>query len=215
MSKESEQPTSHLQQRMNEIYAILCAVFPNPKIELNYTQEFEFLFAIIMSAQTTDIQVNKLTSFLFKKYTSLDDYINVPYSELVKDMSSIGLYRAKAMYLKKVADILTNKYNSSVPYDMELLQSLPGVGRKTANVFMSRHNPQGIAVDTHVIRIARLLGLTSHTNPLKIEQDLMALLPQDQWGNLSIRLILYGRNYSPARGKPKLTPDPLEKYIQK
>jgi endonuclease-3 len=194
------------------IYAKLVELFPNPETELTYTHDYEMLFAVIMSAQTTDVQVNKLTDKLYEKYRSLEDFANADLEILTKDMSSIGLYRAKAKNVQAAARLLIEKFDSKVPQTMEELITIPGAARKTANVVMHHlfNNPQGIAVDTHVKRLSKQLGLTKHDDVKKIEQDLMKLFPQQEWGNFSIRLILYGRYYSPARGK--IENDPLAEY---
>lgn len=200
-------------QKAAEVYTILCKLFPEPETELAFTHDYEFLFAVIMSAQTTDKQVNVLTEKLYEKYRSLEDYVRADINVLMKDMSSIGLYRAKAKNIQAAAKLLIEKYDRKVPNTMEDLMSIPGAAKKTANVVMHHlfDDPQGIAVDTHVKRLAKQLGLTRHDEPLKIEEDLKKLIPQPEWGNFSIRLILYGRYYSPARGK--IDPnEPLREY---
>jgi endonuclease III len=188
-------------QKASIINLILKDLFPDPKCELSYTKDYELLFAVIMSAQTTDKQVNIVTNTLFEKYKTLDDYAKSTQEQLSKDISKIGLYNAKAKNLIKTAQLLITKHNSKVPNDFEAIQTFAGAGRKTANVVgweLFGEN-YGIAVDTHVARMAFRLGLTKNTDPVKIEQDLIKLLPRDQWGNFGHRLILYGRYNWPAR----------------
>ncbi len=190
-----------IQNRARLINEYLKEVFPNPKCELNYTQPFELLFAVIMSAQTTDKQVNKVTEKLFQKYTKLEDYIKADLDELMEDISSIGLYRGKAKNIQKTAGLLHEKYNGEIPKTVKEIVQFPGAARKTANVVLWElyRLAEGIAVDTHVKRLAGQLNLTEHTDVKKIEQDLMGLFPQEEWGDVSHRFILYGRYYWPAR----------------
>lgn len=188
--------------RAKRIVEILRQEFPDPKTELNYTRPYEFLFAVIMSAQTTDKQVNKVTETLFKKYTSLDDYVNASLEEFQNDIKNIGLYKGKAKNILATAQILKEKYNGEVPRSIEEIIALPGAARKTANV-VTYHlfgMNEGIAVDTHVRRLSQQLGLTTNDDPVKIEKDLMEILPKEEWGGFSFRLILYGRYKWPARG---------------
>lgn len=187
--------------RVKRIVEILKQEFPDPKTELNYTKPYEFLFAVIMSAQTTDKQVNKVTEILFQKYKTLDDYLNVSLEEFQNDIKNIGLYKGKAKNILATAKILKEKYNGEVPRTMEEIIALPGAARKTANV-VTYHlfgMNEGIAVDTHVRRLSQQLGLTTNDDPVKIEKDLMEVLPKEEWGGFSFRLILYGRYQWPAR----------------
>ncbi|MGL4759719.1 MAG: endonuclease III [Patescibacteria group bacterium] len=187
-------------QKARLILEILTSLYPDPKAELNASSDYEFLFAVIMSAQTTDKQVNKLTEKLFLKYNSLESFIKTEIEDLANDMRSIGLYKSKANNIHQTAKILINEHNSVVPNDLDSLIKLPGVGKKTANVVLGDwyNNNVGIAVDTHVTRLANNLGLTKSRNPLKIEEDLKKLFPKDQWAKMSLRLILYGRYFYPA-----------------
>jgi endonuclease-3 len=184
-------------EKVKQILIILRTIFPVAFSELNYEKDYEFLFAVIMSAQTTDKQVNKLTEKLFKKYSTLESIAKANLEEFTSDISSIGLFRAKAKNIIKAANILIEKYNSKVPSNMEDLILIPGVGRKTANV-VTHHlfeTSYGIAVDTHVGRLSYLLGLTKSHDPKVVEKDLMKITPKKDWGDFSNLLILYGRRY--------------------
>ena len=199
---------SSLAQKTQKILEILKKEYPSPRTELSYTKPYELLFAVIMSAQTTDKQVNKVTEKLFKKYTTLDDYVNAAAEDFQNDIRNIGLYRNKAKNILATAKILKEKYNGQVPKTMSELIELPGVARKTSNVVLSELYgiQEGIAVDTHVTRLSRQLGLTTNTDPVKIEKDLMALVPQEDWGGFSHRLIMYGRYQWTARDKEHTGP---------
>jgi endonuclease III len=200
-------------ERAKHILKILQKLYPDPQAELDYNHDYEFLFAVIMSAQTTDKQVNKLTSKLFLKYNTLDSFANSNIIELEKDMSSIGLYKAKALNIKTTASILIYLHNSKVPNTPQELLNLPGVGRKTANVVLGDYFKlnHGIAVDTHVKRLSKNFGLSKQTNPDKIEEDLKKLFPKTEWSKMSLRMILYGRYYYPAH-KANDT-GPLQEYV--
>ncbi|MCX7996217.1 MAG: endonuclease III [Patescibacteria group bacterium] len=192
-----------LQERADAIREILHREFPNPKPELKYNSDkpYEFLFAVMLSAQCTDKMVNRVTDSLFRKYTSLDDYCSATEEEFCKDIKSIGLCRVKARNILATARMLRDQYDSKVPQKMEDLLKLPGVARKTANVVLGQlfGINEGIAVDTHVKRLAKALGLTKHDDPGKVEQDLMKVIPRNEWNTFSLQLILYGRHRWPAR----------------
>lgn len=192
-------------KRAAKILKILKKEIPDAHTELMYhkSKPYEFLFAVIMSAQTTDKQVNKVTAELFKKYPTLNDFVKAHLPEFEKDMNSVNLYRGKAKNILATAKILKEKYNGDVPKTMPELLELPGVARKTANVVLGELYGinEGIAVDTHVRRLSQLLGLTTHDDPKKIEQDLMQIIPRKEWRDFSFRLILYGRYHWPAREK--------------
>jgi endonuclease III len=189
-------------QKILEVLQVLKMLYPNPKCELIYDplKPYQLLFAVIMSAQTTDKQVNKLTEKLYIKYPTLRDFVFADLETFTKDISSIGLYSGKAKNILATSKILYEKYDGEVPRTMIEIQALPGAARKTANVvlFELYGMNEGMAVDTHAIRLSQLLGLTKHADAKKIEQDLMKLLPQEEWGNFSHRLILYGRYFWPA-----------------
>ena len=186
------------------IIELLEPEYPNAKTALNFRNPLEMLMATILSAQTTDKQVNIVTKNLFNKYQKPEDYANVDVSELEQDIRSTGFYRNKAKNLKKTGQLLVEKYNSQVPRTMEELVKLPGVARKTANIVLTNSYGivEGIAVDTHVRRLSQRLGLTKNTNPDKIEKDLMNIIPKSDWEKITDLLIFHGRNICTAR-KPK------------
>jgi len=202
-----------IKEKAQELAKELEKLYPDAQIELSYSTPFELVVAVILSAQTTDKQVNVVTVDLFKKYRSVKDYATVSLIEFEKDINRIGLYRGKAKNILSLAKIIHEKYNDTIPDTMEELVALPGIGRKTANIILANiyGKIEGIAVDTHVTRLSQLLGLTSHKDPVKIERDLMELLPKDEWFNFSKRLILYGRYVCTARCKH--TDCPLRKFI--
>lgn len=188
-------------QRTEKIVAKLKKLFPNAKIALQYSDPLQLLIAVMLSAQTTDKQVNKVTPNLFKKYQTLDDYVNSDIKEFEKDIHSTGFYHNKAKHILASVKIIKKKFDGEVPNTMEGLLSLPGVARKTANVVLGNlyGKVEGIAVDTHVRRLSKVLGLTDETDPVKIEKDLMAILPKKEWFDFTYRIIEYGRNYCIAK----------------
>jgi len=198
------------------IISKLKELFPIINPTLEYSKPFEFLVAVMLSAQSTDKQVNKVTKKLFRKYPNIVDYITAEKSEFEKDISSVGLYRRKAMSILAVAEIIHNQYNDKVPNSLEKLIQLPGVGRKTANVALGQiyKKAEGIAVDTHVIRISRLYNLTKNSDPIKIEKDLMKIIPKSEWINFTMRVIEYGRKFCPATSHDHLN-CPLEIALNK
>lgn len=179
-------------QRLSEKY-------PDPKSALNFSNPLELLIATILSAQCTDVRVNIVTATLFKKYKSAIDYADS--YNLEEDIKSINFFRNKAKNIKRTAQILVEKFGGEVPGNMDDLLSLPGVARKTANVVLSNAFGinAGFVVDTHVKRVSGRLGLTSNTDPKKVEKDLMAIFPQNEWGNMSHRFIFLGREICKAR----------------
>lgn len=180
---------------------ILKKLFPKTTTALNYSNNFELLVAVILSAQCTDKQVNKVTENLFKKYKTLKDYVNANQEVFEQDIKSTGFYRNKAKNILTTAKIINEKYNGKVPDTMEDLLLLPGVARKTANIilYLAYGRTEGIAVDTHVRRLSNILGLTQSQDPVKIEQDLIKILPRKEWMDFSFRLIDYGRAYCKAK----------------
>jgi endonuclease-3 len=190
--------------RVLKIIELLEKEHPDAKIALNYTNPLELLVATILSAQCTDKRVNVVTKTLFKKYRKAEDYANADLQELEEDIRPTGFYRNKARNIKKCCQILVGKFNSQVPKTMEELLELTGVARKTANIVLSNAYGVigGIAVDTHVRRLAGRLGLTEHEDPNKIESDLMKIVPKDKWMKLTDLLIFHGRRICVAR-KPK------------
>ncbi len=191
----------------------LKKLFPNPKTILNYKTPFELLVAVIVSARNTDKKVNEVTKKLFKKYKSVKDFKNADVHQLEKDLGQLGLFRQKAKFIKQTAIIIDEKYNGKIPNSMKELIELPGVGRKTANIILGNLYGiiEGIAVDTHVTRLSRLFGLTNNKDPNKIEQDLMKLLPKNEWFDFTDRMIAYGRTYCPAHCRHQHCP--LNRFV--
>jgi len=190
--------------RVLKIIELLEKKYPDAKTALNYSNPLEILVTTILSAQCTDKRVNIVTKTLFKKYKTAEDYANADLAELEEDIRSTGFYRNKAKNIKNTGRMLVEKYDSQVPRTMEELIELPGVARKTANIVLSNAYGVivGIAVDTHVRRLSKRLGLTENTDPNKIEADLMAIVPKSQWKRITNLLIFHGRNVCMAR-KPK------------
>jgi len=172
-----------------------------PKTTLSFSNPFELLVATVLSAQTTDTHVNKVTESLFKRYKTIRDYAEAPLEALSRDLSSINFYNNKTKNIQSSARMIIDRFNSRVPKTMVELTSLPGVARKTANIILwnAYGTNEGIAVDTHVKRVSYRLGLTKNEDPVKIEKDLMAITPKKEWGNLSHLLILHGRKICQAR----------------
>ena len=179
----------------NNVGDYLDELFPNPVCELNYNNDYELLIAIVLSAQTTDKRVNSVTDILYRKYNSLLLLKEAPVEDLENILRPIGSFRKKALYVKEIANIIYSQYNGIVPRDREVLVTLPGVGRKTANVFLSEyyHEPY-IGVDTHVSRVSKRLGIASKNDDvLKIEKKLMKYFPKEEWAKRHLQLVLFGR----------------------
>jgi endonuclease-3 len=176
------------------------------KCPIKFSNPFELLVAVILSAQCNDKRVNKITEDLFKKYKCLQDYANADISKFESYIKSAGFFRNKAKNIIKSAQMILKLYNDKVPQTMIELLRLPGVARKTANVILGHAfcKAEGIAVDTHVIRIANLLKLTKHKNPVKIEKDLMTIVPKQYWINFSLLIQTLGKKICKAR-KPNHT----------
>ena len=190
-----------LKEKALKIIKVLKKLFPTAKIALNYSNPWELLIAVVLSAQCTDKKVNEVTKKLFKKYKTLDDYIKANPREFEQDIKSTGFYKNKAKNILATARIIKEKFNGQVPKTMEELLTLPGIGRKSANVILGNAYGivEGIAVDTHVRRLAKKLGLTKNTDPDKIEKDLTQIIPKKYWFPFTYWLIEYGRKYCPAR----------------
>ena len=190
------------QDRVKKIIKELKKLIPDWKTELNHKTKLDFLVAIILSAQATDKKVNEVTGKLFKKYRKLDDYLVASQKEMEKDINQIGLFRSKAKNILAMAKKLKVDYKSQIPCEITELIKLPGVGRKTATVYMAEvcGKVEGIAVDTHVARLAWRLDLTdSKKDATKIEKDLMEVVLKKDWREFNGRLVLYGRYICPAR----------------
>ncbi len=190
-----------IKDKVNEVVALLDEYYPNlDKCYLNYTQEYELLFATILSAQCTDDRVNLVTADLFEKYKTLEDYANADIKELEQDVKPTGFYRNKASHLKNSAIKLIDLHQGVLPSDVESLTNLDGVGRKTANVVRSHiFRLPSVVVDTHVKRISKKLGLTKETDPVKVEFDLMKKLPKEAWIRYNQQVIAHGRAVCTAR----------------
>ena len=192
------------QERMNRMLDIFRKKYPNPISDLLYTTDFEFLIAVILSAQCTDKRVNIVTRSLFKKYPTIQDYAAAQQSEMEKDVFSTGFYRNKARNIIAAAQMVLDRWGGVLPRSLKELEMIPGAGHKTACVVLSNlygiH--EGIAIDTHAIRIARKFDLVDAPyTPVSIERDLMELTPQEEWGNMNHYLVLYGRYAAPAHAK--------------
>ena len=200
-------------KRAGKISDALKRLYPNAKIELNYSNDWELLVAVILSAQCTDKKVNEVTAKLFKKYKTLYDYVRANPKEFEKDIRPTGFYRAKTKNILSSAKMLKEKFKSKVPTTMKEMLMLPGVARKTANVVLGNAYGvvEGIAIDTHMGRLAQKLGLTDQEDPNKIEQDLMKLFPKKDWFPITYRLIHYGRYVCPRRKHPNCKNHPLSK----
>jgi endonuclease-3 len=195
---DKKKQVTEILKRLQKVYA------GTPQTALHYSTPFELLIATMLSAQTTDVLVNRVTEGLFKKYRSARDFADTAPEKLSQDIRSVNFFNNKAKSINKTAKMILEKFNGKVPQTMEELVTLPGVARKTANIVLSSAFGvnEGIAVDTHVKRLAFRLGLTKYDDPVKIEQDLIALTPRKEWGNLSHLLIFHGRAVCQAR-KPK------------
>ncbi len=209
-------PTETFEEKRRRALKIVRALkkaYPAAKCALRHENAYQLLVATILSAQCTDERVNQVTPQLFARYPTPKDLAEADIRELEALIRSTGFFRAKAANLKAMAQKLVEEHNGEVPRDLEALTKLPGIGRKTANVVLGTAFgiPSGIVVDTHVRRIARLLGLTESNNPDRIEQDLMALIPKKEWIDFSHRLIHHGRKICIAR-RPKCLECPLLKY---
>lgn len=197
-------------QEKLEALEILFDYFPDAQAELDHKNEFELLIAVILSAQCTDERVNIVTKDLFKRYPTPYEYLDTTVEEVESYIKSLGLYKAKAKNLIATGKILVEQFDGKVPSDRKSLESLPGVGRKTANVVMSvAFGIPAIAVDTHVHRTANRIGLVSTTNVLDTEKELMKLIPKDKWNKAHHVLIFYGRRISKAIN-PDIENDPIK-----
>lgn len=188
-------------RRVRALNRILTRLYPDARVELNYGNNWELLVAVQLSAQCTDARVNATTKTLFKTYHTVQEYADAPQKELERLIFSCGFYRNKAKNIKAAARMLLNEFEGEVPQTMAELIRIPGVARKTANVVLSNafNKAEGIAVDTHVRRFAIRFGLTDYTDPVRIERDLMQIMPKREWWGFNHRLVLYGRYVCPAR----------------
>jgi endonuclease-3 len=198
--KEARRRVGPKRARIRPIIERLAAADPDATIALESHTDVELLVAVMLSAQTTDVNVNRVTEKLFKKYRRPEDYLAVPPEELERDIYATGFYRQKARWLRGTMKMLIEEFDGRVPRRLDDLLRLPGVARKTANVVAAElGEPQGIVVDTHVARLSQRLGLTKQGDPVKIERDLMKLVPREDWGRFPHLLISHGRRVCLAR----------------
>jgi len=213
--KKLKVDTTEAKARIETILPILKKTYPDAKIALNWDDPWNLFVAVVLSAQCTDVRVNLVTKDLFKKYKKPADYLAVPPEELENDIHSTGFYRNKAKNIRGAAKKLIEDFNGTVPKTMDELLTLPGAGRKTANCILGNaFGIPGITCDTHVIRLSRRLGLSAHSDPVKLEFDLMEIVPKRKYGGwtmFSHYIIFHGRNICKAR-KPDCRQCPIAKH---
>jgi endonuclease-3 len=200
-----------LQKRVKQIIKILSKEIPDSTIALKFSSPLELLIATILSAQCTDVKVNQVTQDLFKTYRTAKDFAESNLAKLEEEIRPTGFYRNKAKSIQKCCQELVNRFRGEVPKTLDDLVTLPGVGRKTANVLLGNaFGIPGIAVDTHVHRVSRRIGLTKNDDPVKIEFDLMEIVPKEEWAHFSNLLIWHGRKTCVAK-KPLCGICPIRK----
>ncbi len=184
-----------------KVVKVLKKLFPKARTVLNWSNPWELTVAVQLSAQCTDKKVNEVTTKLFRKYSNLSAYVKAKSREFEQDIKSTGFYHNKAKNVLAAAKMVKEKFHGKVPRTMAEMITLPGIGRKSANMILGNAYGviEGVAVDTHVKRLSKLLGLTNETDPVKIEKDLMQILPKKEWLDFNHRLVEYGRRYCPAR----------------
>jgi endonuclease-3 len=201
-----------IRKRCDKIRKKLKAVYPGVKTQLDHESPFQLLCATILSAQCTDRQVNRVTPALFAAYPTAQAMAAAPRADLERLIHATGFFRSKAKNISNCARVLMSQHQGRVPDTMAALVALPGVGRKTANVVLgAAFGTPGMVVDTHVARISRRLGLTAHTDPVRIEKDLMAVVPRRDWSDFSLRLVYFGREYCRARS-PRCPECPVARW---
>jgi endonuclease III len=222
--REARRPVGRRRDRIGPIVERLAVEHADAKIALDFRNPVELLISVMLSAQTTDVNVNRVTATLFEKYRRPEDYLAVPVEELERDVYATGFYRQKTKSIRGAMRVLLEEFGGEVPRTMEELLRLPGVARKTANVVAAElGNPQGVVVDTHVRRLSQRLGLTKQEDPVKIERDLVRLVPRADWGRFPHLLIWHGRRVCIARAPlceecvlvalcPSTRVDPAEPY---
>jgi endonuclease-3 len=197
---EARKRVAPKRERIRPIIERLAVAHPDATIALKSQSDLELLVAVMLSAQTTDVNVNRVTERLFQKYRRPEDYLAVPPEELQRDIFATGFFRQKAKSLRGTMRMLVEEFDGEVPRQLDQLVRLPGVARKTANVVAAElGNPQGIVVDTHVRRLSQRLRLTRQDDPVKIERDLIRLVPREEWGRFPHLLIWHGRRVCLAR----------------
>ena len=215
MSKAFPSKPASLRRRAIQINSTLATLYPDAHCALHYANPLQLLVATILSAQCTDVRVNKVTPALFARYPDAATYASAEISELETLIQSAGFFRNKARNIRACCQMLVERHDGLVPRTMEELVPLPGVGRKTANVILGNaYDVPGIPVDTHVGRLSRRMGLTQHDDPVKVESDLMALIPKDEWTLFGHRMIFHGRQVCQSR-KPKCEVCVLNKICPK
>ena len=199
----------------NKLLEYLDYLFPNPKCELTYQTDYQLLMAVVLSAQSTDKRVNSVTPIIFSKYPTLEELANASLTDLEDIIRPVGSFRKKASYLKEIASRLVNEFDGVVPTDRDVLESFPGVGRKTVNVFLAEfyHYP-AIAVDTHVERVSKRLKLAYQKDSvLDVERKLMKKVPKERRAKFHLQMVLFGRYYCKAV-KPLCKDCPLKEYCR-
>jgi len=201
--KKNKESLKQAKLRMDRVISILSEIYPDVKIQLDFSTEHQLLVSTILSAQCTDARVNQVTKELFRKYLIPEDFLKVPQEELEKDIYSTGYYKAKAKHIQEATRAIIDRFDGRVPSKMDELLSLPGVGRKTANVILGHcFDEPGIVVDTHVIRISNLMGFVDSKDAVKIEMRLQELIAKEKWVQFTHYIINHGRNTCIAR-RPK------------
>ena len=215
--KDNHKKSNHNLSTENiiEIIQLLKVTYPDATCSLNFNSAFELGIAVMLSAQCTDERVNKTTPAIFEKYNTPEDFINMDIETLEELIHPCGFYKTKAKNIKSYSKRVLEVYNGNLPETMEDLTTLPGIGRKSANVIMLEafNNPQGIAVDTHAKRISNRLGLSYESDPLKIEQDLLKIIPKEYYKDVNHLLVWHGRNICSARN-PKCNECPIKDYCE-
>jgi endonuclease III len=203
MTKVQDPEHSRKEEKAKEVIKRLRKLYPNPKTALDFSTPLELLIATMLSAQATDKLVNTVTPALFERYKTAQDFARASVEEIDTMIKKVNFHVNKSKNIKAAAQMIVEKHNGQVPQTMQELDDLPGVARKTANVVMSGAfgKAEGITVDTHVMRLSTRLALTDKKDPEKIEQDLMQIVPREDWKDFPHLLILYGREYAPARPK--------------
>jgi len=213
----TEKKLEERKKRAVRINRELKKLFPKAKIALDYSNPLELLIAVILSAQSTDKKINEITPALFKKYKTIDAYVKAKPGEFEKYIYQSGFYKAKTKNILGAVKMIKEEYNGKVPKTMEEMLTLPGVARKTANIVLANAYDVvvGIGVDTHVARLAQKLGLTDHKDPVKIERDLMEIMPKKEWKDFNHRIVLYGREICIRRLHKGCEEHPLTKIYSK
>jgi endonuclease-3 len=207
--REARKRVGPKRTRVRPVIERLALEHADAAIALTFANPLELLVSVLLSAQTTDVNVNRVTTKLFEKYRRPEDYLAVPQAELEQDIFATGFYRQKTRALRGTMTLLIEEFDGEVPERFEDLLRLPGVARKTANVVTAeRGNPQGVVVDTHVRRLSQRLGFTRQEDPVKIERDLMRLVPREDWARFPHLLIWHGRRICDAR-RPRCEECPL------